>query len=63
MSIVPTNISYNYSLMKENLRTLKNAYTFLNIQTVGKSILGKNIYVVRLRKWFKRGLLFWLYPC
>lgn len=50
MSIIPTNINYNYSLMSRNLNTLKIAYPFLEIQTVGKSVLGKNIFVVKLRK-------------
>ena len=45
MSIVPTDVSYNYSLMSQNLITLNRTYPFLNIQTVGSSVLGKNIYV------------------
>ncbi len=48
MGIVPTNISYNYSLMSQNLVTLNHTYPFLNIQTVGNSVLGKNIYVIKL---------------
>ena len=48
MSIVPTNVSYNYSLMSRNLASLNRTYPFLNIQTVGHSVLGKNIYVVKL---------------
>ena len=58
MSIIPTNVNYNYSLLKQNLRTLENTYPFINIQSVGKSVLGKNLYVVRLRNWFKRSFLF-----
>lgn len=50
MSIVPTNVSYNYSLMSQNLATLNRTYPFLNIQIVGNSVLGKNIYVVKLGK-------------
>lgn len=63
MSIIPTNINYNYSLMSRNLNTLKIAYPFLEIQTIGKSVLGKNIFVVKLRKWFKKSLLFSFYTC
>ena len=48
MSIVPTNVSYNFSLMTQNLIILNHTYPFLNIQTVGNSVLGKNIYVVKL---------------
>lgn len=54
MSIVPTNVSYNYSLMSQNLSTLNRTYPFLNIQTVGNSVLGKNIYVVKLGKGTKK---------
>ena len=48
MSIVPTNVNYGYFLMRQNLSILNRTYPFLNIQTVGNSVLGKNIYVVRL---------------
>lgn len=48
MSIVQTNINYNSSLMLQNLIMLNRTYPFLNIQTVGNSVLGKNIYVVKL---------------
>ena len=54
MSIVPTNVTYNYSLMSQNLASLNRTYPFLNIQTVGNSVLGKNIYVVRLGKGTKK---------
>lgn len=54
MSIISTNVSYNYSLMYQNLTTLNRIYPFLNIQTVGNSVLGKNIYVVKLGKGIKK---------
>lgn len=58
MSIVPTKINYNYSLMQQNLSILKSFYPFLSIQIVGKSILSKNIYVIKLREWPERSILF-----
>ena len=48
MSIVPTNVNYNSLLMLQNLIMLNRTYPFLNIQPVGKSILGKNIYIAKL---------------
>lgn len=54
MSIVHTNVNYNYSLMSHNLVILNRTYPFLNIQTVGNSVLGKNIYVVKLGKGTKK---------
>lgn len=50
MSIVPTNVNYNSSLLLQNLIILNRTYPFLNIQSVGNSILNKNIYVVKLGK-------------
>ena len=54
MSIVQTNVNYGYSLMQQNLITLNRTYSFLNIQTVGNSVLGKNIYVVKLGRGSKK---------
>lgn len=54
MNIVPTNVSYNYFLMSQNLVTLNRTYPFLNIQSVGNSVLGKNIYVVKLGRGTKK---------
>lgn len=50
MAIVETNTNYNYFLLKQNISTLNRAYPFLNIQVIGFSILGKNIYVIKLGK-------------
>lgn len=48
MNIVPTNTNYNYLLLTQNLIALNRSFPFLNIQTVGNSVLGKNIYVIKL---------------
>ncbi len=48
MSIVPTNVNYNSTLLIQNLIMLNRIYPFLNIQSVGTSVLGKNIYVIKL---------------
>lgn len=48
MSIVSTNQNYGYNLLKRNLINLNRIYPFLNIQVVGNSVLGKNIYVIKL---------------
>ena len=50
MNIVPTNVLYNSSILRENLILLNHTYPFLNIQVVGNSVLGKPIYVVKLGK-------------
>lgn len=48
MSIVSTNISYTSDILRQNLSLLLRTYPFLNIQTVGNSVLGKPIYVIKL---------------
>lgn len=47
-SIVQTNINYTYSIMRSDLYELNITYPFLQIDTVGYSVLGKPIPVVRL---------------
>ena len=47
-NIVPTNINYTYDLLSKNLRTLSSTFSFFNFEVAGNSVLGKNIYVIRL---------------
>ena len=47
-NIVSTNVPYNSSVLRQNLVSLIQSYPFLNMQTVGNSVLGKPIYVVKL---------------
>ncbi len=54
MSIVDTNISYNSRILRSDLVALVRQYPFLNVQTVGTSILGDNIYVVKLGRGTKQ---------
>lgn len=48
MNIVPTDKNYNSLLLTQNLIELNHSFPFLNIQTVGTSVLGKNLYVIKL---------------
>ena len=48
MNIVTTNAKYSYSLMVDDLASLKKVYPFLEFKIVGKSVLEKNIYVIKL---------------
>lgn len=49
-SIVPTDVNYTYSLLRQNISSLKNIYPFLEISIIGYSILGKPIPYIRFGK-------------
>ena len=46
--IVPTNISYSSSILQINLDSLKRLYHFIEITSAGRSILGKNLPVIKI---------------
>ncbi|MCI8761074.1 MAG: hypothetical protein HFJ34_08240 [Clostridia bacterium] len=48
MSIVSTNTAYTSDTLRQNLSLLLRTYPFLNVQTVGNSVLGKPLYVIKL---------------
>lgn len=53
MSIIKTDSKYNSNLLMQNIVMLNHTYPFLNIQTVGKSVLGKPIHVIKLGRGHK----------
>lgn len=52
MAIVKTNINYTHSNMMNDIHELLISYPFIQKQTVGYSVLGKPIPVLRLRAWY-----------
>lgn len=50
MNIVPTTENYNSYILRQNIIKLNSIFPFLNVQIVGNSILGDNIYVIKLGK-------------
>ncbi len=48
MSIVSTNVSYNYDILIKDMYALKSAYPFLYIDSIGDSVLGNAIVYFRI---------------
>lgn len=46
--VVDTNLEYTYELLKIDLEGLKARYPFMEIDVAGKSVLGRNIYYIKL---------------
>jgi len=46
--IVPTNIKYSSKILKINIDTLKRLYPFIEINSAGKSIMGKDILYIKI---------------
>lgn len=48
IEIVDTNINYTYEVMESDIQGLKARYPFIETGTLGKSVLGKNLYYIKL---------------
>ncbi|MFA5527564.1 MAG: peptidoglycan-binding protein, partial [Peptostreptococcales bacterium] len=48
IDVVDTNIDYTYEIMERDIRGLKARYPFIQTGIAGKSVLGKNLYYIRL---------------
>ena len=48
IDVVFTDIDYTYEIMERNIRGLKARYPFIEVGIAGKSILGKNLYYIKL---------------
>jgi len=48
LEVVYTNIDYTYDIMKKELEGLKARYPFIEVASLGRSELGKELYYVKL---------------
>lgn len=46
--VVDTNINYDYRVMQRDLQGLQARYPFLKTGVIGNSVLGKNLYYIKL---------------
>lgn len=47
-NIVRTNISYYFELLQMNINSLKTVYPFLEVGSIGKSVMGKDLTYIRI---------------
>lgn len=50
MSIVSTNVLYNYDVLINDLNSLKSTYPFLYVDSIGDSVLENTIFYIKLGK-------------
>jgi g-D-glutamyl-meso-diaminopimelate peptidase len=48
IDVVFTDIDYTYEVLERDVQGLKARYPFLETGTIGQSVLGKNLYYIRL---------------
>ncbi|NLK20489.1 MAG: LysM peptidoglycan-binding domain-containing protein [Epulopiscium sp.] len=48
IDVVQTDIPYTYSVMERDIHGLEMRYPFLTVDTIGKSVEGRNLYMIKL---------------
>lgn len=50
IDIVDTNINYTYDILKDDIKSLLARYPFLQSGSIGRSVLGRKLYYLKLGK-------------
>ena len=58
MAIVQTNTNYTSSILYSNIASLKKAFPFIQIGSIGKSVLGESIPYIKVGRRKYRSILF-----
>ena len=48
IDVVDTNINYTYEVLENDIQGLKARYPFIEVGVAGNSVLGKNLYYIKL---------------
>jgi g-D-glutamyl-meso-diaminopimelate peptidase len=48
IDVVDTNIAYTYEIMERDIQGLRVRYPFLEVGVAGRSVLGKNLYYIKI---------------
>lgn len=48
IDVVDTNINYTYEVLENDIQGLKARYPFIEVGVAGQSVLGKNLYYIKL---------------
>ncbi len=48
LDVVYTDIDYTYEILDRQIRGLRARYPFLSVGSIGKSVMGKNLFYIRL---------------
>ncbi len=48
IGVVPTDANYTYDILQRNVTALKALYPFIETGVAGQSVLGRNLYYIRL---------------
>ncbi|WP_027624401.1 M14 family metallopeptidase [Clostridium lundense] len=48
IDVVQTDINYTYDVLRRDIEGLKTRYPFITVGVAGKSVLGKNLYYLKL---------------